>query len=125
VRVAVDLVPATDGAPDGATSDAARRSVRVAFRVIDTGIGMTEEQRERLFRPYSQADSSTTRLYEGTGLGLVMVRRLVELQSGALLVESEPGKGTRFTVWLPLRDPEPAGQLPIALPDSLLRPITH
>ncbi len=93
--------------------------------VSDTGVGIAQADLYRLFQPFMQLDSSRSRLYEGTGLGLVMVRRLVELQSGALLVESEPGKGSRFTVWLPLRDPEPAGQLPIALPDQLLRPITH
>ena len=77
--------------------------------------------------PFSavQAAETTTLHVVVTGLGLVMVRRLVELQSGALLVESKAGKGSRFTVWLPLRDPEPSGPLPIALPDSLLRPIPH
>ncbi len=93
--------------------------------VSDTGVGIAQADLYRLFQPFLQLDSSRSRLYEGTGLGLVMVRRLVELQSGALLVESEPGKGSRFTVWLPLRAPEPAGQLPIALPDQLLRPLTH
>lgn len=93
--------------------------------VSDTGVGIAQADLYRLFQPFMQLDSSRSRLYEGTGLGLVMVRRLVELQSGALLVESEPGKGSRFIVWLPLRDPEPAGQLPIALPDQVLRPITH
>lgn len=93
--------------------------------VSDTGVGIAQADLYRLFQPFMQVDSSRSRLYEGTGLGLVMVRRLIELQSGALLVESEAGKGSRFTVWLPLRDPEPAGQLPITLPDQLLRPLAH
>ncbi len=93
--------------------------------VSDTGVGIAQADLYRLFQPFLQLDSSRSRMFEGTGLGLVMVRRLVELQSGALLVESEPGKGSRFTVWLPLRDPERAGQLPIALPDRLLRSILH
>lgn len=93
--------------------------------VIDTGLGIAQADLYRLFQPFTQVDASRSRSYEGTGLGLVMVRRLVELQDGALLVESTPGKGSRFTVWLPLRDPEPSGQLPIALPDKLLRPIPH
>ena len=93
--------------------------------VSDTGVGIAQTDLYRLFQPFTQVDASRSRSYEGTGLGLVMVRRLVELQSGALLVESKAGKGSRFTVWLPLRDPEPSGPLPIALPDSLLRPIPH
>ncbi|MEO0318195.1 MAG: hypothetical protein RL404_1872 [Pseudomonadota bacterium] len=93
--------------------------------VSDNGVGISRSDLYRLFQPFTQVDSSRSRSYEGTGLGLMMVRRLVELQSGAMLVDSEPGKGSRFTVWLPLRDPDPAGVLPIALPDHLLRPIPH
>ena len=93
--------------------------------VSDSGVGIAQGDLLRLFQPFTQLDASRSRSYEGTGLGLVMVRRLVELQSGALLLESTPGKGSRFTVWLPLRDPDPSGSLPIALPDSLLRPVPH
>ncbi len=93
--------------------------------VSDSGVGISQGDLYRLFQPFTQVDSSRSRAYEGTGLGLVMVRRLVELQEGALLVESEPGKGSHFTVWLPLRDPDPNGQLPIALPNDLLRSIHH
>ena len=93
--------------------------------VSDTGVGIAQSDLYRLFQPFTQLDASRSRAFEGTGLGLVMVRRLVELQGGALLVESVPGKGTRFTAWLPLRDPDSSGQLPIALPDTLLRPLPH
>lgn len=71
---------------------------RLQFDVIDTGIGMTEEQIGRLFRPFTQADSSTTRKYGGTGLGLSICYRLVQMLGGAITVSSQPGAGTTFTV---------------------------
>ncbi len=75
---------------------------RVHFVITDTGIGMTEEQISRVFDPFSQADSTTTRRYGGTGLGLTIAKTLTELMQGTLKVESELGKGTRFDVALTL-----------------------
>ena len=71
-------------------------AVAVSFRVEDTGIGITAEQMERIFTPFSQADSSTTRQFGGTGLGLSISRQLVELMGGELTVQSVPGAGSTF-----------------------------
>ncbi|MFZ5782283.1 MAG: PAS-domain containing protein [Pseudomonadota bacterium] len=76
--------------------------IRLALSVADSGIGMTPEQMARLFRPFSQADSSTTRRYGGTGLGLSIVRRLAELMGGSARAQSVPGQGSVFTVTLEL-----------------------
>ncbi len=73
----------------------------VTLQVSDAGIGMTAEQIDRLFVPFSQAESSTARKYGGTGLGLAITRRFCELMGGEITVASEPGKGSTFTVRLP------------------------
>lgn len=72
------------------------------FVVEDTGIGMTPEQQKQLFNPFTQVDGSTTRRYGGTGLGLVISKRLVELMGGSISVESERHAGSRFSFELPM-----------------------
>jgi PAS domain S-box-containing protein len=73
------------------------------IRVSDTGIGISPEGLEKLFQPFSQIDSGLARRFEGTGLGLAMVKLLAELHGGAVAAESAVGEGSCFTVWLPLR----------------------
>ncbi|MEO7712090.1 MAG: response regulator, partial [Gemmatimonadaceae bacterium] len=73
--------------------------------VRDTGIGIAPDALERLFKPFSQIDSGLSRKFEGTGLGLAMVKQLAALHGGSVAVESTVGVGSCFTVWLPFREP--------------------
>jgi len=73
----------------------------IVFRVLDTGIGMTEAQVEKIFDAFTQADNSTTRKYGGTGLGLTITRKFCEMMGGSIAIESEPGTGSKFSVRLP------------------------
>jgi PAS domain S-box-containing protein len=81
----------------------------VAFRVSDTGIGLTEEQIGRLFTAFSQAEASTSSKYGGTGLGLAITRRICQLMGGDVGVESAPGRGSTFTIRLPAQVGAPSG----------------
>ncbi|MCB0916655.1 MAG: response regulator [Actinobacteria bacterium] len=93
IRLTISALPLSDGALDFTIS------------VADSGIGIPPEIAAKLFDPFTQADSSTTRVYGGTGLGLAICRRLVEQMSGSIWVESEPGKGSNFIVTVPLGVP--------------------
>lgn len=75
------------------------------FIVADNGIGMSEDQLEKLFQPFTQADASAARKYGGTGLGLAISAKLVNLLGGTIEVKSIPGSGSEFRLWLP-RQPE-------------------
>ncbi len=88
----------------------------VVFCIIDDGIGITDEQQEKLFQPFTQADSSTTRRFGGTGLGLAITKQFVEMLGGNITVDSEFGIGSIFTLNIPLQ----ANVLPI--PDKVEPP---
>jgi PAS domain S-box-containing protein len=90
------------------TLAARREGDDLELAVSDTGIGMTEEQLGRLFQAFAQAEASTSAKYGGTGLGLALSRMFCEMMGGTLTVSSEPGKGSTFTVRLPVEAPDAA-----------------
>ncbi|MCE1225303.1 MAG: ATP-binding protein [Geobacteraceae bacterium] len=96
VRVSARKLPPSESQPD-----------RVLVEVRDTGIGISDEQQKRIFAPFMQADGSTTRTFGGTGLGLTICKRLAELMGGSIRVASEPGKGSCFSVELPITKERP------------------
>jgi GAF domain-containing protein/CheY-like chemotaxis protein len=95
----------------------------MVFSVSDTGIGMTPEQLAKLFEAFSQADAATTRRFGGTGLGLALSRRLCRMMGGDVTVESEAGRGSTFTIRLPVQVAEPAEEA-VAAAAPAERPLT-
>ncbi|MFB3895417.1 MAG: response regulator [bacterium] len=95
----------------------------IKFIVADTGIGMTPEQMQHLFKEFTQADSSTTRKYGGTGLGLAITKKFCEMMGGDISADSEYGKGTRFTVRIPVEVKAPESKpKPVAAPPPAPKP---
>ncbi|MCD6289338.1 MAG: GAF domain-containing protein, partial [Anaerolineae bacterium] len=103
VRIRVRTAKRRDDLPPGAPEGVVMPCVVVS--VTDTGIGITPEDMERLFQPFEQLANPMTRPYSGTGLGLALSRRLVEMHGGHIWAVSEPGKGSTFTFTLPLNPP--------------------
>jgi signal transduction histidine kinase/ligand-binding sensor domain-containing protein/DNA-binding response OmpR family regulator len=105
IFVGVDLIEFKDG------------DLKIGFHVRDTGIGIPEDKLSRLFKAFSQVDSATNRKYGGTGLGLVISQRLVELMGGEILVESKSGAGTTFRFSIVSKPCE--GELPVPFGNSI------
>jgi signal transduction histidine kinase len=80
---------------------AIQQTAYIVFRVSDTGIGMSPEQMRNIFDAFSQGDESSTRKYGGTGLGLAITRKFCTMLGGDIMVQSTPGQGSTFTIWLP------------------------
>ncbi len=96
-----------------------RQGAAMSFIIRDTGLGMTPEQLSKLFQNFVQADASTTKRYGGTGLGLAITKRFCQALGGDVSVESEPGKGSTFTIMLPDRQSK-AEPAEIANPPSVI-----
>ena len=108
----------TTGKPCGCDSSGSTRENSVygvyEFRVSDTGIGMTPEFAEKVFEPFEREQTSTVSGIQGTGLGMAITKQIVDMMKGEILVDTEPGKGTTFTVRLKLRTASPQPDLPEA-----------
>ncbi|MCF8086728.1 MAG: hypothetical protein K9K63_04275 [Desulfotignum sp.] len=94
----------------------------IRFCLTDTGIGMTDQQVKQLFTPFDQADTSSTRRFGGAGLGLVLVKNIMELMNGRLTVESDYGKGSRFCVTIPFITGTPCEETAGTIPEPIPSP---
>ena len=112
-HVSLSLSPASS--PDG--------SPAIRFAIEDSGIGITDDQRQRLFQTFSQGDSSTTRKFGGTGLGLAISQRIVNAMHSSIVVDSSPGQGSTFHFTLPVQTPalaETTHKAPLSSPPNVL-----
>ena len=105
--------------------EAAQPLAQLRFDVIDSGIGIAPADRERVFEPFSQVDATESRRYGGTGLGLAISQRLAQQLGGELSLASEVGRGSVFTLRLPLREPSPSERIDGAHAPAPLDPIAR
>ena len=103
----------------------ARADSVIALSVTDTGIGIKEELHATMFEAFAQADGTTARKYGGTGLGLSISRNLVQQLGGEITLASEPGRGSTFTVYLPMEAQHVVGATPDSIVAALLTPIAN
>jgi signal transduction histidine kinase len=110
IRLLASRQPRPDPSPDWLRYRDTGQGDWITLSVSDTGIGIPAGQQPSLFQPFAQLDASSTRKYGGTGLGLAITRYFCRMMGGDIGVESEPGKGSTFTIWLPAVLPQPSDQ---------------